>query len=391
MKKISLWIGGIAVLSTQTLLAVELHGYVRLGAGSIENGQGQECFKLSEAPAKYRLGNECDQYGELFGSQKVMEFSDHSKLSINAMAQFSNDYNKSLKFSGENGFTRLSQAYLNWENVPMLHGGNLWVGRRYYNRHDIHMSDFFYWNQSANGFGIDQFKVGNLDLSYVFSRKDSVFQEIYINRHDFTVSKIPMSQSNQLQFGISYIDADKKGWSFSLENVSSNVFNGKNTFAVQYGIGAGTGLSYTGNTLFGDNSKNFRVLDYVDWESNNKIFNGQFQVIYQITDLEQQDKLKWFSVGSRTAYVINDVFKISSEIGYDQINKSDETRRLTKLTIAPTLSLQGTGFYDRPELRVYYTYAYWNDTEKSIRDLVENNYTGTNHGSNFGIQLEYFW
>lgn len=386
-----LLLAATSLFITQTIFALDVHGYVRLGAGSDTSGNGQECFQLSGAPAKYRLGNECDQYGELFGSQKLIEFADNSKLSINAMGQFSNDYNKSLKFSGDHGFTRLSQAYLNWENLSVLNGGNLWAGRRYYNRHDIHMSDFFYWNESATGFGIDKYKLGDLELSYVFSRKDNVFQKEYINRHDITVGNIAVNKNNHIQGGISLIDANKNGWAFSLENTTTDFLNGKNTFSIQYGVGAGTGLSYTGNPSLDRESKNFRALDYVDWESDNKIFNGQFQVIYQETDIENQDKQKWFSAGTRTAYVINDKFKISSEIGYDQINQSNETRRLTKFTLAPTLALNGTGYYDRPEIRLYYTYAHWNDNEQKIRDVTENNFSGTNHGSNVGIQIEHFW
>lgn len=93
------------------------------------------------------------------------------------------------------------------------------------------------------------------------------------------------------------------------------------------------------------------------------------------------------------AYVVQDHFKISTEIGYDQIKANDQTRNLTKLTLAPTWSIKGTGYYDRPELRLYYTYAFWNDNEQKMRDLVmpNNNFHNVNRGSNFGAQLEYWW
>ncbi|MDV7603063.1 carbohydrate porin, partial [Acinetobacter baumannii] len=68
----------------------------------------------------------------LAASQNLLTLSDNSKININAMAAFYNQYGQSLTFNGENGFTRLPQIYLDWTNVSFLNGGNFWVGRRYY-------------------------------------------------------------------------------------------------------------------------------------------------------------------------------------------------------------------------------------------------------------------
>src|SRR5512147_1395373 len=42
---------------------VEFHGYLRSGVGTTSEGGDQKCFQI--APTKYRLGNECETYGEL--------------------------------------------------------------------------------------------------------------------------------------------------------------------------------------------------------------------------------------------------------------------------------------------------------------------------------------
>ncbi|WP_338560517.1 maltoporin [Acinetobacter sp. KS-LM10] len=392
MKKIvSLMAAMIVFIPLQSVWSLESHGYIRLGTGNSESGSSQQCFQLTGAESKYRLGNECEQYAELFLSQKVFEFSDQSKLSLNAMGQFMNEYSHTLKFSDEYGSTRLSQAYVNWENISFLNGANMWVGRRYYNRHDIHISDLFYWNQSATGFGLDGFNLEPFSLSYVFSRKDNVNQEPYVNRHDLTFKGIQLNKLNELQLGVSYVDAEHTGIAYTIENITQGIGNGKNTLTLQYGTGAGIGLGYTGDPELDRESKKWRILDYIDWETNSKLFNGQLQVLYQQTQLKDQDKVNWFSAGSRTAYVLNDHFKLSTEIGFDQIRSKGENRQLSKLTIAPTYAPKGTRFYDRPELRVYYTYAYWNDQEKVIRDLSNNEFINQNQGSNFGLQLEYFW
>ena len=393
MKKI-LWIYSTALLmSSQITSAIDVNGYFRTGIGGTDHGDTQECFRLTGAPSKYRLGNECEQYGELFASQELAELSDQSKIKINGMLQFYNDYGKSLQFSGDNGFTRLNQIYLDWTNVSFLNGGNFWAGRRYYNRNDINMSDFFYWNQSGTGFGIDHYKLDNFALSYVFSRKDDLFQEKYVNRHDFTVSDINLNNQNKLNLGLSYINDDNDGWAVTIQNITSNVLNGKNTVAFQYGEGPGIGLGYTGDVRLDRENTSFRVLDVVDWQSSNKLFNGQAQVLYQINDYSQQDDMKWLSIGTRTSYVVSDHFKLTGEVGYDQIKQSNETRDLTKITIAPTFTLKGTGYYDRPELRLYYTYAFWNEAEQRMRDLVnqDSSFYQTSNGSNFGVQLEHSW
>lgn len=393
MKK-SPWIIGTTFYAiSQITFATEIGGYVRTGIGVTESGELQECFQLTGAPSKYRLGNECEQYAELFAKQNLLKLNDNSEISINGMLQFYNQYGQSLSFSGDDGYTRLNQIYLDWKNISYLNGANLWLGRRFYNRNDIHMSDLFYWNQSGTGFGIDNYKIKDLSLSYVFSRKDNLFQKKYINRHDFTIKDIQLNGTNKLNTGLSIIDADHTGWALTLQNITSDVLNGKNTVALQYGEGAGMGLSYTGNPELDRDNSSLRFIEVLDWESENKVFNGQAQFIYQKDKFKNQNDNEWFSIGSRIAYVVQDHFKISTEIGYDQIDNNDQNRSLTKLTIAPTWSLKGTGYYDRPELRLYYTYAFWNKNEQNLRGNLypDSDFYNTGRGSNFGMQLEYWW
>ncbi|MBI0394150.1 maltoporin [Acinetobacter bereziniae] len=393
MKKTA-WIVGTAIfIVSQIAPALEFHGYMRAGMGATEDGKTQECFKLTGASSKYRLGNECEQYAELFAKQNLIKLKDNSELSINGMLQFYNQYGQTLSFNDDNGFARLNQIYLDWRNVSYLNGANLWAGRRFYNRSDIHMSDLFYWNQSGTGFGIDDYKINDLSFSYVFSRKDNVFQKSDVNRHDLTVKGFEWTPKNKLNTGLSLIDADQLGWSLTVQNITSDVLNGKNTLVLQYGEGAGVGLSYTGDPTLERDNTSLRFIEALDWESNNKKFNGQALALYQKDQFKDQDNRDWISLGSRVAYVVQDHFKVSTEIGYDQIKQNDQTRNLTKLTLAPTWSIKGTGYYDRPELRLYYTYAFWNDEEQKLRALTQPNsrFQNLSNGSNFGAQLEYWW
>ncbi|WP_458239236.1 carbohydrate porin, partial [Pseudomonas sp. P5_A2_2] len=140
--------------------STDFSGYYRTGVGDSTQGGTQSCFQLPGAQSKYRLGNECEQYLELDLRQDLLSLDDGSTLSVEGMAQFNNEYGHAPKFDGEHGYTRMSQLYAEWSKMPALNGGSFWAGRRYYNRNDINISDYFYWNQSSTGFGFDQVALG---------------------------------------------------------------------------------------------------------------------------------------------------------------------------------------------------------------------------------------
>lgn len=213
------------------------------------------------------------------------------------------------------------------------------------------------------------------------------------SKHDLTVKGININPDNELQLGASYIDHQQNnGWSLIVQDIQKHRFNGKNTVALQYGEGPGTGLSYTGDVNLSRNNTTFRALEMFDWQTESNRFNGQMQAVYQKNNFKDLPNMEWISLGSRTSYVLNDKLKITGELGFDQI-KDTEKRNLTKLTLAPTWAFKGTKYYDRPELRVYYTYANWNNAERKLRDQVmpDSNFVASNNGSNFGIQLENWW
>ncbi|TYP65658.1 maltoporin [Stutzerimonas stutzeri] len=386
-----------------TAQALDFNGYVRSGVGESTASESQACFQLPGAASKFRLGNECEQYAELGLRQNLFTMDDGSVLSVEGMAALYNEYDHTPKFTGDHGFARLVQAYAEWSNIAALNNGSLWAGRRFYKRNDIHISDFYYWNQSATGAGIENVEIGGLQYSYAFSRKDSVFQENYTNRHDFNVGGFDTNPEGELQFGVSYIaDPDRgdsnSGWSVTAQHEQIGFLGGSNTFAVQYGEGPGTGLGYTGDVTLDESAKSWRVVEFFDWQVTPR-FGGQFQVVYQKDKRQGGGDQDWISVGVRPVYALTEEFKLVAEVGHDQIDAEAGTRKLTKFTIAPTWSPAGPGFWARPEFRLYYTYAQWNDAAQEAANLMaagsalsETGAFGTaQHGSNFGVQVEYWW
>ncbi|HDS0918407.1 TPA: carbohydrate porin [Pseudomonas putida] len=383
--------------------ATNFSGYFRTGVGSSTQGGKQSCFQLPGASSKYRLGNECEQYLELDLRQDLLTLDDGSVVSVEGMAQFYNEYGHELKFDGDYGFTRMPQLYAEWSKMPALNGGSLWAGRRYYNRNDIHISDYYYWNQSATGFGFDQLEWNGLKYSYVFSRKDNVFQQDMVSRHDFTVGGINTNPGGEIQFGVSYLDKPSRdgahaGWSAVVQHRQEAFLGGVNKFAVQYGEGPGTALGYTGDSALDNSNQSWRLVEFFDWQVT-RAFSGQFQVVYQNDTRSDGQNQKWLSVGLRPIYAFTDQFKFVTEIGRDQVEAPDGTRKLTKYTVAPTWSPKGSGFWERPEIRLYYTYATWNKAAQAAADLMSPGTALSNtgifgsalHGSNVGVQMEYWW
>jgi len=390
----------IAPLSAQ---ALEFSGYMRSGVGNSLNGGKQSCFQLPGAESKYRLGNECEQYAELELRQDVYSFDDGSVLSVDGMASLYNQYNRELTFQGDNGAARLPQLYAQWSNLPALNGGSVWAGRRYYKRNDIHISDFYYWNQSATGAGIEDVLIGGLKYSYALSRKDNLYQENYVNRHDFNVAGFNTNPGGQLEFGLSYLDKPERtdahsGWAITAQHVQSEFLGGKNKLALQYGEGSGTGLGYTGNFKLDNSSKRYRIVEFFDWQVTPR-FGGQVEAVYQKDFRPDGGNQEWLSLGVRPTYAISEQFKLVTELGHDQVKAADGTRKLSKFTFAPTWSPKGPGFWTRPEVRLYYTYASWNaaaqraanefDAGSALSD--SGAFGSARHGSNAGLQVEYWW
>ena len=397
----------IAGVSLATLVlpaySLEFTGYVRTGVGGASSGGSQGCFQLPGSPSKYRLGNECEQLAELQLAQDLIKPGDGSTLSVVGMAQLFAGYGHTPQFTGQHGYSRMVQMYAQWRDMPVLNGGAFWAGRRYYRRNDIHISDYFYWNQSATGFGFDEVAIGDLKYSYVFSRKDNVFQEPYINRHDFNVGGFKSNVGGELEFGVSYLQRPDSrdahsGWSVAAQHKQKGFLGGLNTFALQYGRGPGTALGYTGDPALDNGNQSWRAVEYFDWQLTPR-FGGQFQVVYQKDRRPDGNDQDWLSVGVRPVYAFSDHFKLITELGRDQIDAPGGTRKLSKFTIAPTWSPAGPGFWQRPEIRLYYTHARWNRAAQRAANeiaagsaLSENGAFGSAlHGSNFGVQVEYWW
>ena len=159
-------------LGSVSASAVDFHGYFRSGLNYATQGGNAYCYgKGASGHMLGRLADECDTYAELALSQEVFNKADN-KFTINTLVAYGTAEDN-WDFQG-NSWQGLSDEAGNawggqrlsfreaWAGYEMPSGMQLWAGKRYYQRKDIHIMDFYYLNNSGTGIGLENISVGNL-------------------------------------------------------------------------------------------------------------------------------------------------------------------------------------------------------------------------------------
>ncbi|WP_422459515.1 maltoporin LamB [Endozoicomonas sp. ALB115] len=369
--------GAVAIASASTCaLAVtgddiNFNGYARSGIGSTDKGGEQLCFKAAGAPSKYRLGNECETYAELKFGADLFDQDD---------VQFYLDTNIAYKV-GQQTDVEPTEPWAREMNIratgvfgDALPGSTLWVGKRLYNRHDVHMIDYYYWNVSGPGVGIENIDVGmgKLDVAWVRNQNGVKYDKwnqgtkklayetetVTTNILDFRWNEIPIVHNLSLELGLDYGVGsppdnlpevtltngdkvgksyfDKNGWMLTGE-LTWNVLEGFNKFIVQYatdamtGPGTGTAGSYLQTTDWYKGNKLFRVMDHGAVSLMPKLdmmyVLGVTQVKYDEDKIHPMypnygTKTTWMTAGVRPSWNWNDLTSTTIELGYDQVKNA---------------------------------------------------------------------
>ncbi|WP_137936052.1 carbohydrate porin [Chitinivorax sp. B] len=387
--KIALSVAAVsAALAAQSFAAgVDFHGYLRSGAGSSSKGGKQVCFQLDGAPSKYRLGNECETYGELaFDADLYKSAQGSAYFKLHTMAAFS------VPADGD-----WEQADPSWRQTWTEVGGfgegalataKIWAGKRYYKRNDVHLNDFFYWNNSGPGGGIEDIDLGFGKFSYAYIRRaDSKNSKISQTTHDMRLEAIGLGTAGTLDLGLNFGsknnvdnngDGNKNGTSVTVQH-NLPLGDSWNKFIVQY---ANKNIELDGSSYPGANDKSkWRVLDRFFFNVGN--LDGEGLLGY--TKVKDGDR--WFTAGVRPVYHFNELFSLASEVGYDRVKpNAGDTRNLWKVTIAPQISA-GKSYWSRPTIRAFVTYAKWNKEGVAGGDVFKDKTNGTS----YGIQTEAWW
>lgn len=422
-----------ALLAASPAPALEFHGYLRSGVGGSVTSGNQVCFVPAQVGYKFRLGNECENYAELEFGQSVYRDKAGVEFKYVGMLGYKTGALRDAEtLTGAGNEFQLRQNYVIATGLPFMGGASVWVGKRYYHRNDVHIIDLYYWDPSGPGVGVDDIDLGFAKLAVaIFQSKGgwgltgTTQNDMTIWRPDVRLFGIGVPGGGNLEVGVNAAivsgsspstNGDTMAFSpmFTVQHFQPNVFGGFNKLALQYAMGTiAPGTSYP-EPQNSDESRRFRVVEQMGLQPNAQ-WSGMFAFVFedvtsQYGGADENDawnSFTTFSIGARPAFHVNDYLKLQLEAGYQYYKpKGDDqdTSSLVKVTFAPTLTPPpgpGGAYYTRPELRLFVTWASWNDAmAANLQSWNAVWYSGPgaggpaavfgddNYGVTFGAQLE---
>ncbi len=405
----------------------EFHGYFRAGLGVNDDGDPMEAFKAPNAGTKYRLGNEAEAYLEATYKQNFrtdalieneVDFFTVLTLAYVTPTVDNNDFDTT---------TSLREAYSGGRGVwDAKKEALFWVGNRFYEHLDIHITDYFYRDMAGFGGGIEDVAIGDdmkwaiawlggsiddLDSSGTTFDNDYHFNK---NTLDFRLYDIPLCAGDlQLTFDIADFSGDtleddtnpdveikdSTGWAAGAFLKSPITASMKNTFTVQYGEGAADnfrsvitaplGIDITsGGSIDIDDTQRLRITEDIVINEGTPL---SLQAIagYEWYDNGNGTTFDWVTLGARPVYHFNTYFSLAFEAGADYTNQEDGPEGvLGKFTLAPQIQPAAEHF-SRPSIRAFVTYAVWSDQfEGGVAPIA---YGTDTQGLSLGVQMEAWW
>jgi len=382
--------------------AVEFHGYIRAGAGGASKGGSQVCFQGPGSWYKFRLGNECDNYGELELKQSI--YKDESGV------EFFFDHMWAVPIGGT---FETAQTWVG-AVLPQWGGATAWIGKRYYQRHDVHMIDFFYFNTSSVGGGVENIDVGFAKLQLALFQYGAGGRDVFW-APDLRLTGISLGESAgslEVAAVLSYLSrADPTGDLPDLDDNLSKIgpvllvehtlpiLGGSNKLTFQYGKGNWWNSTNGGPGLSHKDDYQFRVIEHLMFQPSTKFAGsivGTFQKVARkdVATGDDTDKYSAIGIGLRPMYYVSDYFLLQGEVGFNTwMPDEGDSVTLTKITFAPTLRpIPGTGgaYYTRPELRAFVTYGMWNDGATDA-GVASGAFGDASSGLTVGLQAEAWW
>ncbi|QUM84065.1 maltoporin LamB [Moritella sp. 28] len=372
-----------AALLSSAAGAVDFNGYMRAGTGISGNNGENISFEKNKIG---RLGNENDLYAEFGFRQELPEITGMEEQTwiVDAMIAQGN--------LGNNGWEDgdFNVAQFNVQATGLIASdkeATMWAGKRYYQRKDIHITDFYYLNTSAGaGGGIENLTVGPGKLSAAWmldegSQKSSNGlpqdhswsndSKVNGNIFDVRYSGLELWSGANLEVAAIYNFANKKAEQ-TLEAddgvmltaiLQQGLSNGFNQTVLQYGTSSyGAQMSDLGSGAWFDRSgkqndaTGYRVINWGVVSFGDKIEVGHQLMYANSTDVGLvKEEHELLSAVVRPMYKWNQNMKTILELGVFSESQGSTDKGGSKATIAQAWSM-GEGFWARPELRVFASY-----------------------------------
>ncbi len=406
----------------------EFHGYLRAGYGVNQSGGGQ--LQVTHPDGLFqigpgRLGNEQDTYGELTFKYNVPNSGDGPKFAVQSTLAYKYAGDKSNYVTP--GFTPpatydnggdilFREAFVTASNVlasaPEV---QFWAGQRFYDRHDIHIYDFYFLDMSGYGGGVENIPLGpgKLAVAYLGGTEDDLTVE---GRFNLTKQAIDIRWSELPTFGgkgtLWVAPMRVNGGSGVNPDDTSGValgwvqFNtlakGFNKASIQYGYGAASqfntyvsGISFQPKGTL-DDTETLQITNQTVWQYTDR-FSLMAAGIYNYTDAGSYQASgsdrTYVSAAVRPIYMFTKHLGLETEFGFDwaddtRYDARDGSTSLGKITIAPVIKPSGA-FWSRPEIRLYASYFFWDGAPGYYNPNGVK--TGKNSSLSFGIQAETWW
>lgn len=390
-------------------------GYFRFNSGISQGNNEQEIFKAPGASAKYRLGNEIDNFLEI-GLYDTYKFSDDENSPyIHAAGMITTSTPRGF---GDFEYGDFEDFYMEAGNITKFLGNpKIWAGRRFFlGRYTTHINDFAFLSTGggfADGFGVRDMDLGVGNLAVKFNRAKAVAESgdsVFQTNADVRLSDVQANENGKLMFWGLYSTSsdadgieDTDGWAAGIMHTQEKLFGGYNRLMIQYG----TGLARTAGTTGKDDSLGTvttsaqadALSDAITWRISDELaiepsksFGLITAFIYENKDSKDFDGTDqtWLSVGVRPYWFVTDKFRIPLEVGYDYVDNkvTDASGSLLKATLCAELALE-RGVWTRPVLRAYTTMAKWSDDFKG--QIGGATFANDTDGWTAGFQIEYWW
>ncbi len=109
--------------------------------------------------------------------------------------------------------------------LDSLPDATLWAGKRFYQRHDVHLNDFYYWDISGPGAGVENIDVGVGKLSFAVTRNTEqggaygwnynpitkkwestrdLDKDVYNDVFDVRLADLEVNKNGKLEIGLDY-------------------------------------------------------------------------------------------------------------------------------------------------------------------------------------------
>ncbi|GMQ49613.1 maltoporin [Vibrio sp. 10N] len=414
MKKVSVIAAAVVgvLAAGQAMANVDFNGYMRAGIGVSNHGGAQTAFEKNKVG---RLGNESDLYSEVQLGKEVYNEGGKSMYLTSMFAMTSDGSNDWEGTSDGDANFALRQFNVQAKGfLGFAPEATLWAGKRYYQRKDIHITDFYYVNNAGAGAGIENIEAGPGKLSLAWIRHDdgadagSENGKVNINSLDVRYAGIPLWQDASLELiGMAALpnetDAadqaikDAKVGFMGTAELTLGLSAGFNKTVLQYGTEGYAGhMQWFGGgggwypITVNEGATGYRVINWGVSEVGSNVEFGHQLVYAAGKDVGMDgDDNSTISAVVRPMYKWNDNMRTILEAGYAQDDNNGTKTSSSKFTVAQAWSA-GSSFWARPELRVYASYLN-QDKDGATEGSYKFNGGQDKSQMQFGVQVEAWW